>query len=508
MINTQNRKFKKLLSNPKAFLRDSKLIKDTAIKKLLPSNVLTSAATVGKKTAQSENFKNKKIDIYINKINSGADLVSRHLQECVKNEPDISLHIGSYRLKSNEILFYKDDNVLIVNMTINIVNNIIDKGSLLIDISNNEIPSVFNKVVHKINVSHMKSIGDYNSLYFYYKDRPECTDISKAKYALNAGIYTDDIINLALRVVYDNYLTLHQNELNLFFRKLYRVLGTDQRLEQLANKLAQSIRKQVYPVSFIMLLAAFFTEAGEYDKAIEMAKKAKSKDKNAWVNNRYLGLSNLLFSMRETNELWAEADSTLFKELRSNEWIFELYAKEHIICSVGNSPNEIGKKQGHLIDENQKVARFNGAITEYPFVMDYGQKTNILVMNPRYYETQRNGKLNLDFIIISDGNLYSSKNLSLKLHDLGQYCNHICLIPRSIDIGLTKEIGSSPSSGLKFLTWLYKSTGQLPKEKIYGFSMIDQKQGMATSYCKGIRVGLNTIHNWEQEKRYLESMLK
>ncbi|MDV5665455.1 hypothetical protein, partial [Leclercia adecarboxylata] len=109
---------------------------------------------------------------------------------------------------------------------------------------------------------------------------------------------------------------------------------------------------------------------------------------------------------------------------------------------------------------------------------------------------------------ISDGNLYSSKNLSLKLHDLEQYCENICLIPRKLDIQLTQEIGASPSSGLKFLTWLYKIQGQVKRKNIYGFSMIDQRHGMATSYCKGTRTGLNTIHNWEQEKKYMETIVE
>ncbi len=502
-MNKIKRKFKKLISNPQAFIRDSRLVRKVILKNKSPA-----AITINKKTPITPLKKPSKFEIYINDNGMESAIIIAHFQDCLKGISEIKLNIGQYRLKSNECILTDGDNIELATIIASVENNTIAKGSLLLEVTKNNTFINTSNIIHKVNVSHMKQLGDFNSLYYYYKDRPECTDISKAKYALNAGIYTREIINLSLRVVYDNYLTLHQNDLNLFFRKLYRILGADSKLEQLANKLAQSIRKQVYPVSFIMLLAAFFTEAGEYDKAVEMAKKAKSKDKNAWRNNRFLGLIHLLYSTNEINEEWAKNDSELFKKLSRNEWEFEIYARENNICVIGNGPNELGKKQGTLIDENDNIARFNGAVTEYPFTEDYGRKTNIVIMNPRYYETQRNNKFGLDFIIISDGNLYSSKNLSLKLHDLEQYCENICLIPRKLDIQLTQEIGASPSSGLKFLTWLYKIQGQVKRKNIYGFSMIDQRHGMATSYCKGTRTGLNTIHNWEQEKKYMETIVE
>ncbi|HCD8284307.1 TPA: hypothetical protein ND775_004935, partial [Escherichia coli] len=193
-------------------------------------------------------------------------------------------------------------------------------------------------------------------------------------YALSAGIYSEDIINRAIIIMEENSNTLSQSDVILFFKKLYRVLGTDGKLEKIANNIFNQCKKNIYPIHFMMSIAAFFTESGAYDKAIELALKAKAKDKNAWLNNRYLGLTYLLVESNLLKEEWAVKDSNLFLSLRKNEWDFENYVlnfKDNIAL-VGNSPIELGKRKGTKIDSFPKVARFNSAITEYPYYLDYG----------------------------------------------------------------------------------------------------------------------------------------
>ncbi|HCP1308354.1 TPA: hypothetical protein OCX13_004952 [Escherichia coli] len=88
-----------------------------------------------------------------------------------------------------------------------------------------------------------------------------------------------------------------------------------------------------------------------------------------------------------------------------------------------------------------------------------------------------------------------------------QFTSKICFIPRRVDIRLTHEISSSPSSGLKFIHWIYSISGHVLNSNIFGFSMNDQSHGVATSYSSGKRVGLNTIHDWNKEKQYFESII-
>lgn len=505
-MNVFYRKTRKLILNPKKFIQDSKLFNG--------NKQHQKTKQEQNKTSEINSIITKdKVNLYLSEQYTNSLKLRSHIENCCSKY--VNLKIGDYRLSAQEVLFEFDGNILTYNISFPFENGTIVKGLLLLtpkEMKCDINPEFLNKIsnaTHQINVLHMKLLNDFNSLYFYYKDRPECTDVSKVKYALNAGIYTSEIITSATTLLDSKYLTLHQNDLILIFRKLYRILGPDSKLECIANKLASSIRKLLFPVHFVMLLAAFFTESGEYEKAIEMANKAKSKEKDAWNRYRFLGLTHLLYKSGVLEDEWAKKDHDLFLQLAKNEWEFEDYilANGSSMSIVGNSPIEVGLKKGIEIDKNYKVVRFNGAIIDYPFSIDYGRKTNILVINPRYYETPRNRKFGLDFIIISDGNLYSTKNLALKLHDLQEYADKICLLPRNIDLKLTQQIGASPSSGLKYLSWLYNINGPISRQNIFGFSLTDQAHGVATSYSNGRRVGLNTIHNWSSEKHHMKSML-
>ncbi|EGE4340431.1 TPA: glycosyltransferase family 29 protein [Escherichia coli] len=502
-MNKLYRKTRKLVLNPVSFFKDSKPLSSIVIKKS-DSNVKNI-----KQNKVSSNNKNT-IIVFINDSFKNNDKLKNHLIKTI--QPICTLKISNFRLKKNEILLSSGAEFLLVKINPVCENNTIVKGFLLIEAITSTTTSdlsPFTNIIHKINVAHMKSINDFNMLYNYYSNRKEATEQSLIKYALSAGIYSEDIINRAIIIMEENSNTLSQSDVILFFKKLYRVLGTDGKLEKIANNIFNQCKKNIYPIHFMMSIAAFFTESGAYDKAIELALKAKAKDKNAWLNNRYLGLTYLLVESNLLKEEWAVKDSNLFLSLRKNEWDFENYVlnfKDNIAL-VGNSPIELGKRKGTKIDSFPKVARFNSAITEYPYYLDYGRKTNILVINPRYYETQRNMKHGLDYIIISDGNLYSSKNISYKLHDLMQFTSKICFIPRRVDIRLTHEISSSPSSGLKFIHWIYSISGHVLNSNIFGFSMNDQSHGVATSYSSGKRVGLNTIHDWNKEKQYFESII-
>ncbi|HDS0941517.1 glycosyltransferase family 29 protein [Pseudomonas plecoglossicida] len=426
----------------------------------------------------------------------------------------VNIHIGNYRFAKSTIVFDLAGQVYPAELSSPIENNIFVKGFLLLTPketltgANRSSDKLFADITHKINVEHMKSISDFNLLYKYYENRPERNEQSQVKYALNAGVYESDIIRKAITLL-ESPTALNPKDTIFTFRKVYRVIGTDQRLEIVANRLAATVKKEPYPTDFIMLLAAFFTESGDFKRALEMAEKAKSKDSAAWSKYRFLALGHLLYSAGLSDDTAVQQDHDLFLRLTRNEWEFENYLTEHFgnLAIVGNSPIELSKRKGATIDAHTKVLRFNSAITDFPHCIDYGKKTSVLITNPRYYETQRNRKHELDFILISDGNLFSTRDLFYKVNDLSQFTDKICLLPRKVDLSLTQKICASPSSGLKFLTWLYEISGPIPDRNLFGFSLTDQAHGVATSYSSGRKVGLNTIHNWSSEKIALEQLV-
>ncbi|ELN8667657.1 glycosyltransferase family 29 protein [Escherichia coli] len=506
-MNKIQRKLRKLISNPNAFFRDSKYFNP----KIQKEKNEKKPAIEKIKFVSATTKKTPKIKVYLSEVFTSSPIFRNHVSKILNGLVD--LECANFRLKPNEILFSTEDEFLLANLNDPVENEILVKGKLLVSISPeiavSEDFKAIKNVIHKINVEHMKTINDFNMLYYYYSDREESTEQSLVKYALLAGIYDESVILRALKLMSHDFSSLTQGDSILFFRKLYRVLGTDGRLEKIADNFANQIKKNNYPVHFIMNLAAFFTESGSYEKALDMAGRAKARDRNAWFNHRYLGLTYLLVESKLLKEEWALKESEVFLLLRKNEWEFENYIRDHLdnVCLVGNSPIELGKNKGEKIDSVDKVVRFNGAVVDYPYCLDYGRKTNILVINPRYYETQRNNKYDLDFIIISDGNLYSSKNIIYKVHDLFQFTDKVCFMPKRHDLTLTQNIEASPSSGLKLIHWIYNIMGSLDRNNLFGFSLNDQGHGIATSYSTGRRVGLNTIHDWDKEKAFLDSMI-
>ncbi|KAB0504868.1 glycosyltransferase family 29 protein [Pseudomonas moorei] len=492
------RKTKKLILHPRKFFIDRQRKIDAA---------KSQPATTIKKPQQKPKYK-----LYLNSNFTNSEKLNSHTINILKNHAN--LQVGDYRFAYSDIIIEISGKVYIAELSSPIENNTLVKGFFLatakeaFEGEKNKTDSIFLDILHKINIDHMKSVGDFNLLFKYYEDRPERNEQSQIKYALSAGIYEPDIVEKAISLL-TSQSTPPPKDITFLFKKLYRVLGTDQKLEPIANKLSILVKKDSYPVDFIMLLAAFFTESGDFKRAIEVATIAKSNDPEAWTKYRYLGLSHLLYSSGQCSELAIKQDHDLYLSLSRNEWEFEKYILENSqsLAIVGNSPVEVSRRKGEIIDNHRKVVRFNSAIIDHPHCLDYGKKTNILITNPRYYETQRNRKYDLDFVIISDGNLFSTRDLYYKINDLIQFTDNICLIPRKVDLQLTQKIYASPSSGLKFLTWLYSINGTIRQKSLFGFSLTDQAHGVATSYASGRKVGLNTIHNWSSEKIHLEEIL-
>lgn len=267
-MNKVYRKTRKLLLNPKAFFYDSKIFNS----KIQHDNITPIKAI--SKIGGSKVLNNKNVDVYISDSFSNNSKLISHVTKIISGLAHLS--IGNYRLKDNEILFSCGGEIILATLNHPIEKEVIIKGSLLV--TNNEISEdnndklkIIENLIHKINVTHLKYINDFNMLYYYYSARQESTEQSLVKYALLAGVYDESVINRAIILLNENFNTLTQSDSILFFRKVYRVLGTDGRLEKIADHFAAAIKKNTYPVHFIMNLAAFFTESGAYEKALGMA---------------------------------------------------------------------------------------------------------------------------------------------------------------------------------------------------------------------------------------------
>ena len=216
-MNKIQRKLRKLISNPNAFFRDSKYFNP----KMQKEKNEKKPAIEKIKFVSATTKKTPKIKVYLSEVFTSSPRFRNHVSKILNGLVD--LECANFRLKPNEILFSTEDEFLLANLNDPVENEILVKGKLLVSISPeiavSEDFKAIKNVIHKINVEHMKTINDFNMLYYYYSDREESTEQSLVKYALLAGIYDESVILRALKLMSHDFSSLTQGDSILFFRE-------------------------------------------------------------------------------------------------------------------------------------------------------------------------------------------------------------------------------------------------------------------------------------------------
>lgn len=326
--------------------------------------------------------------------------------------------------------------------------------------------------------------------------------------ALRAGVYSARVLEEGFEFVIKSSKELTEPHLKLFLEKAWRTLGAS----ILSKRVYDSFSGRVKDFSHdtIMLMAAFYCDIGDYPKSLTLAGEARRKEKNAWKWARYVGLSNLLYHERlALGEAWAEIDAECydFFTAANGRFISLLEKSRGSYVVVGNSPKLVDARLGEEIDSRELVIRFNSAERGYPLSVDVGNRLDILIMNPDYSQTKRLVERDLELVVFSNGDLYSSRYLAQKIHDLKNHYK-VELLPRPFDLSALRTVEGSPSSGLKTLKWIYSHFGPLADSQVRGFSLDDQKFGHATSYAYAQPKRMPVIHNWNAEAEFLRSMMQ
>lgn len=454
--------------------------------------------------SQNDKLSSKKVlkerKIYFDEAAFTNPFMKRHVEKVfTSKEVGCEIVFGQFRLQPFEAVVrlgsevakvYVDENIFLPGASLPV------KGNALITAESCE-DSAFDSFFHFANVVHYKITDDFLSLYRHYQFSDRASLKSLTVYALKAGIYSDKILNDTVYLVKNDFGSLSLQDKQLVLNKLHRVYGVNGPMESVLPIYSRNA-KNVNPVTLVRLVT-ILCEAGEYSEAINLYKKTNETHAAHWAGKRFMGLNAILFRAGVRNDSIAERDNYLFEWVQKCQFEFENYCIENDVAVVGNSPCEIGLRKGKLIDERDKVIRFNSANIDYPRSEDYGRKTNVVVANPRYFETDRNVKSKLDYAILSDGCVFTTNNISLKVEDYIGFSDKVTFIPKRIDSALVEKLEASPSSGLKILYWIYSARGVIRSADTYGFSMVDQRYGMATSYATSKTKVLSTIHDWNAE---------
>lgn len=191
-------------------------------------------------------------------------------------------------------------------------------------------------------------------------------------------------------------------------------------------------------------------------------------------------------------------------------------------CIVGNSPKELGKRNGRRIDGHKVVIRFNDFSTDRRFVTDYGSKTSVWIRgssdNNMYTLEEKKKILNqFDLIVIRAKRRWSKNFRSyMDSNDL-----EYCIFPIEYEIELSKKLGFSPSTGMLTLFYIVKNFGKIHRNRVYGFSFCKENRGKDKAgqqvhyYNRGDLVNprsgkvekikktfLSSRHNWALEEEF------
>lgn len=368
-------------------------------------------------------------------------------------------------------------------------------------------PEVSDISLQRLHMSLLIETGNWqDALKLSLEDPCPPANLNPSRIALDGGIYTPEVISKIPSVSSAYESKPNDRDLQYYLRKIWRIVGVTSFSKELFEQAAT--KRETLHFETLMLLAAFFVEAGKVSVAVELAQRAALQERASWKWTRYAALSNVLFQEGLTRDNWAAEDSELYHQLVENSGRFETMVGryKHSLAIVGNSPILRGMHRGPEIDGKDLIIRFNSAVRDYPFALDTGKKLDILVLNPDFTQTSRMDFSKVPLAVISDGDLYGSKNLHAKLKEIRSKCQ-VQLLNSAVDRTVVSKIQSTPSSGLKTLYWIYSIFGPIPRSCVYGFSLNDQGAGTATSYSKDTAIRLPVIHNWQAEASLFEQLL-
>jgi len=197
-------------------------------------------------------------------------------------------------------------------------------------------------------------------------------------------------------------------------------------------------------------------------------------------------------------------------------------------CIVGNSPMEIGKENGDIIDSKSLIVRFNDFKINDEFVHDYGERTNVWIRgtNDKLVYTMEQKKTilgELDLVIVRAKDDRNIKFRSfMDKRDLRYE-----FLPLEVELSLTHKLGCCPSTGLIVLYMIYLIKGSLNRDNIFGFSFCKENRtkkgtgGQIHYYNRNDLVNPETKkvekikktfliskHQWAKEERFFKLMLK
>lgn len=195
--------------------------------------------------------------------------------------------------------------------------------------------------------------------------------------------------------------------------------------------------------------------------------------------------------------------SSLFQSFENGRIELErlLGDRSKSIAVVGNSPIELGKQLGSVIDGHDIVIRFNDFQTDAPFDRDYGRKTDIDVqtypIGSREHQAVRALGGTAMLVQRHAFNIFEPRDWS-KVVTIMKTGRRLGYLSRSAYLRAANKIRATPSAGFTLANLMHDLRGGLDRNNFFGFSFTDQLEGAKKAhYFNDEKPAL--IHDWSRE---------
>ena len=260
----------------------------------------------------------------------------------------------------------------------------------------------------------------------------------------------------------------------------------------------------------LLKYAAILSQAGRPNEAVALYEKAVRLDLKYKNYCPFISLGTLMFNHdpKKYPKLKKCNIANDYLNKYKNKFIDEL--SENTYAVIGNSPCEIGKNSGAVIDDNRHVIRFNNFSTNLKFQKDYGKKTTMWVKPGGFFDEVKERSLDgIELVVIGKPDL---EHCHTDAVDHILYFKEkgipVCCVPRNIYNEAFSELEGIPSMGVLISNWIHHYLGRIPRNQIFGFSMTDQNDNKNSHYFKDSFKRDFYKHDWSKERKMLDSFLK
>ena len=197
-----------------------------------------------------------------------------------------------------------------------------------------------------------------------------------------------------------------------------------------------------------------------------------------------------------------------YDESKKNLEYFKKYIKGKRIAIVGNSPCELNKRKGSLIDSHDIVIRFNNFEINQNTKADYGEKISVKVCSPTLesLRLKEDGGC-INFLLLPKVNSFIPKFRLDYLTNLAQSGTSIAMF--DTECFMRKYDMRVFSIGLLIILWLAENRDLVDSISIFGFSLTDQLDGVKHYFSGDPSAGKQlSFHKWSKEALILNLLIQ